>query len=56
MILLTSCCRHMLGEDLHVLSIPDLLNLEQQLDTGASRVRAKKASSVYEVLIERIQF
>ncbi|CAM6105422.1 unnamed protein product [Calypogeia fissa] len=34
--------RHMLGEDLTVLSVPDLLQLEQQLDLGVSRVRARK--------------
>lgn len=32
----------MQGEDLHVLSVPDLLVLEQQLDLGASKVRARK--------------
>lgn len=37
-------CRHMLGEDLSLLKVPDLLQLEQQLDLGASRVRARKAS------------
>lgn len=47
-ILLPSCRRHMQGEDLQVLSIPDLLNLEQQLDTGASRVRARKASTIWD--------
>ena len=35
----------MLGEDLQVLTVPDLLQLEQQLDMGASRVRARKASA-----------
>jgi len=34
----------MLGEDLSLLKMPDLLQLEQQLDLGASRVRARKAS------------
>lgn len=44
---LTFCdtsCRHLLGEDLSLLKVPDLLQLEQQLDLGASRVRARKAS------------
>lgn len=44
----------MIGEDLQVLSIPDLLNLEQQLDTGFSRVRSRKVSTVYEVYIDRM--
>ncbi|CAK9878219.1 unnamed protein product [Sphagnum jensenii] len=34
--------RHMLGENLSVLTVPDLLLLEQQLDMGVSRIRAKK--------------
>ncbi|CAM6037063.1 unnamed protein product [Sphagnum compactum] len=34
--------RHMLGENLSVLTVPDLLLLEQQLDMGVSRVRARK--------------
>jgi MADS-box transcription factor len=37
-------CRHMLGEDLSVLTIPDLLQLEQQLDIGSSRVQARKVN------------
>jgi MADS-box transcription factor len=32
----------MLGENLSVLTVPDLLLLEQQLDMGVSRIRAKK--------------
>ena len=36
--------RNMLGEDLAELKVSDLLQLEQQLDMGASRVRARKAS------------
>ena len=36
--------RHMLGEDLAELKVTDLLQLEQQLDLGATRVRAIKAS------------
>jgi len=35
----------MLGEDLQVLTVPDLLQLEQQLDLGSQRVRARKASA-----------
>jgi len=35
----------MLGENLSVLTVPDLLLLEQQLDMGVSRIRAKKASA-----------
>jgi hypothetical protein len=35
----------MLGENLSVLTVPDLLLLEQQLDMGVSRVRARKASA-----------
>ncbi|CAM6020910.1 unnamed protein product, partial [Sphagnum balticum] len=34
--------RHMLGEDLSQLTVPDLLQLEQQLDMGSSRVQARK--------------
>jgi len=34
----------MLGEDLSLLKVPDLLQLEQQLDLGVSRVKARKAS------------
>jgi hypothetical protein len=37
--------RHMLGENLSVLTVPDLLLLEQQLDMGVSRIRARKASA-----------
>lgn len=37
--------RRMLGEDLAELKVSDLLQLEQQLDLGASRVRARKASN-----------
>lgn len=43
--------RHMLGEDLQVLTVPDLLQLEQQLDMGASRVRARKN----QLLLEEIE-
>jgi MADS-box transcription factor len=32
----------MLGENLSVLTVPDLLLLEQQLDMGVSRIRARK--------------
>lgn len=34
----------MLGEDISSLSVSDLLQLEKQLDDGASKVRARKAS------------
>ncbi|CAK9189989.1 unnamed protein product [Sphagnum troendelagicum] len=34
--------RHMLGEDLSQLTVPDLLQLEQQLDMGSSRVQERK--------------
>ncbi|XP_024371895.1 agamous-like MADS-box protein AGL11 [Physcomitrium patens] len=40
--------RHMLGEDLSLLKVPDLLQLEQQLDLGASRVRARKNQLILE--------
>ncbi|OAE31261.1 hypothetical protein AXG93_1962s1180 [Marchantia polymorpha subsp. ruderalis] len=43
--------RHMLGEDLTVLSVPDLLQLEQQLDVGVSRVRQRKS----QLLLEEIE-
>ena len=36
--------RHMLGEDLAELQMSDLLQLEEQLDSCASQVRARKAS------------
>lgn len=34
----------MLGEDISSLSVSDLLQLEKQLDEGATKVRARKAS------------
>lgn len=34
----------MLGEDISSLSVSDLLQLEKQLDDGATKVRARKAS------------
>lgn len=40
--------RHLLGEDLSALKMPDLLKLEQQLDLGASRVRARKNQLILE--------
>ncbi|XP_024373432.1 agamous-like MADS-box protein AGL11 isoform X2 [Physcomitrium patens] len=43
--------RQMLGEDLQVLTVSDLLQLEQQLDVGASRVRARKN----QLLLEEIE-
>ncbi|XP_024394528.1 agamous-like MADS-box protein AGL11 isoform X1 [Physcomitrium patens] len=43
--------RHMLGEDLQVLTVPDLLQLEQQLDMGVSRVRARKN----QLLLEEVE-
>ncbi|KAL3688590.1 hypothetical protein R1sor_014899 [Riccia sorocarpa] len=43
--------RHMLGEDLTVLSVTDLLQLEQQLDVGVSRVRQRKS----QLLLEEIE-
>lgn len=39
-------CRHMLGEDLSMLKVNDLVQLEQELALGASRVRARKASTI----------
>ena len=41
----TTSGRHMLGEDLSLLKVKDLLQLEQELDLGATRVRARKAST-----------
>ncbi|KAG0593083.1 hypothetical protein M758_1G297000 [Ceratodon purpureus] len=40
--------RNMLGEDLAELKVSDLLQLEQQLDMGASRVRARKNQLILE--------
>jgi hypothetical protein len=34
----------MLGEDLSLLKVHELVQLEQQIDLGVSRVRARKAS------------
>nr|AAS55893.1 MIKC-type MADS-box protein [Physcomitrium patens] len=45
---LESSQRHMLGEDLSALKVSDLLELEQQLDQGASRVRARKNQLILE--------
>nr|AAG09136.2 MADS-domain protein PPM1 [Physcomitrium patens] len=45
---LKSSQRRMLGEDLSALKVPDLLQLEQQLDLGASRVRARKNQLILE--------
>jgi hypothetical protein len=39
--------RHMLGEDLSQLTVPDLLQLEQQLDMGSSRVQERKKNCVF---------
>ncbi|CAK9217002.1 unnamed protein product [Sphagnum jensenii] len=48
---LQSTQRHMLGEDLSALTVPDLLQLEQQLDIGSSRVQARKN----QLLLEEIE-
>jgi hypothetical protein len=34
----------MLGEDLSMLTVPELLQLEQQLSMGSSRVQARKVT------------
>lgn len=38
-----AACRHLLGEDLSALTVSELLKLEQQLELGASRVRARRS-------------
>lgn len=35
-------CRHYMGEDLDSLSLKELQNLEQQLDTALKHIRSKK--------------
>ncbi|KAG0581458.1 hypothetical protein KC19_4G253500 [Ceratodon purpureus] len=45
---LRSSQRHMLGEDLSLLKVNDLVQLEQQLDLGASRIRARKNQLILE--------
>ncbi|CAK9234570.1 unnamed protein product [Sphagnum troendelagicum] len=48
---LQSTFRHMLGEDLSMLTVPELLQLEQQLAMGSSRVQARKN----QLLLEEIE-
>ncbi|CAM6024877.1 unnamed protein product [Sphagnum balticum] len=48
---LQSTYRHMLGEDLSMLTVPELLQLEQQLAMGSSRVQARKN----QLLLEEIE-
>lgn len=47
---LRSSQRHMLGEDLSLLKVHELVQLEQQIDLGVSRVRARKNQLILEEL------
>ncbi|CAN1309970.1 Agamous-like MADS-box protein AGL11 [Linum perenne] len=40
-------CRHLMGESLSSLSIKELKQLENRLDRGVSRIRAKKVLIIY---------
>lgn len=42
--------RNMIGDDLETLSLKDLTNLEQLLDQGIGRIRAKKVELLFEQL------
>ncbi|XP_010257957.1 PREDICTED: truncated transcription factor CAULIFLOWER A [Nelumbo nucifera] len=44
--------RHYVGEDLQSLSLKELQNLEQQLDTALKHIRARKNQLVYESISE----
>nr|ASM90855.1 AP1 [Lonicera macranthoides] len=44
--------RHYIGEDLDSLSLKDLQNLEQQLDTALKRIRSHKNQLMYESISE----
>ncbi|XP_057961538.1 agamous-like MADS-box protein AP1 [Malania oleifera] len=44
--------RHFFGEDLDSLSLKELQNLEQQLDTGLKQIRSRKNQLMYESISE----
>ncbi|KAK1381059.1 Floral homeotic protein APETALA 1 [Heracleum sosnowskyi] len=44
--------RHYMGEDLNSLSLKELQNLEQQLDTALKHIRSKKNQLMYESISE----
>ncbi|KAI7725337.1 hypothetical protein M8C21_029685 [Ambrosia artemisiifolia] len=44
--------RHYMGEDLESLSLKEIQNLEQQLDTGLKNIRAKKNQLLHESISE----
>jgi MADS-box transcription factor len=40
-------CRHFMGEDLDSLSLKELQNLEQQLDSALKHIRSRKVKSLH---------
>ncbi|KAF8389905.1 hypothetical protein HHK36_024423 [Tetracentron sinense] len=44
--------RHFLGEDLNSLSVRELQNFEQQLDTALKHIRSRKSQLMYESISE----
>lgn len=47
--------RHLLGEDLSALTVSELLKLEQQLELGASRVRARRSCLQNQLIVEEVE-